>query len=100
MISPKGIRLEKSFKLGFLASNNEAEYEALLMGLQMSKQVGVERIRMHFDSWLVISQVNGEFEAKDQRMVSYLKEVGILKHQFKEVEISQISREVIVMPIL
>ena len=47
---------------------------------------------MHFDSQLVVSQVNGEFEAKDQRMVSYLKKVGILKHQFKEVEISQISQ--------
>lgn len=34
LITPKGIRLEKSLKLGFWASNNEAEYEALFAGLQ------------------------------------------------------------------
>lgn len=44
LISPEGIRLEKSFRMGFLASNNEAEYKALLAGLRMSKQVGAERI--------------------------------------------------------
>ena len=44
LISPKGIRLEKSFRMGFLASNNEAEYKVLLVGLRMSKQVGAERI--------------------------------------------------------
>ena len=92
MISSKGIRLEKSFRLGFLASNHKAKYEAFLTGLRMSKQVGAERIWMHCDSQLVVSQANGEFEAKDQTMVSYLKEVGVLKHQFKEVEISQISK--------
>ena len=39
-----------------------------------------------------ISQITGEFEAKDQRMISYLKEVGILKYQFKKVEMLHISR--------
>ena len=46
----------------------------------MSKQVGAKRIQTHCDSRLVLSQVIGEFEAKDQRMVSYLKEVGVLKN--------------------
>ena len=35
LISPEGIRVEKSFRLNFLTSNNEAEYEALLVGLRM-----------------------------------------------------------------
>ena len=39
-----------------------------------------------------VSQITGEFEAKDQRMISYLKEVGILKYQFKKVEMLHISR--------
>jgi len=40
----------------------------------------------------VVSKVVGEFEAKDQRMISYLKEVGVMKWQFKQLEISHISR--------
>ena len=84
--------MEKSFRLGFLVSNNEAEYEALLAGLRMSRQVGVDRVQLHYDSWLVVSQIMGEFETKDQRMISYLKEVRILKYQFKKVEILHISR--------
>lgn len=58
----------------------------------MSKQVGAIKLQFHCDSWLVVSQVNGEFETKDQRMVSYLKEVRILRGQFEKVDILQISR--------
>ena len=79
LISPKEIKVEKSFRLGFLMSNNEAEYEAFFAGLRMSRQVGAKRVQVHCDSWLVISQIFGEFEAKDQRMMNYLKDVGILK---------------------
>ena len=66
LISPKGVRVEKSFRLGFPASNNEAEYEALLAGLRMSRKVWVDRVQLHCDSWLVVSQIIGEFKAKDQ----------------------------------
>ena len=44
LISPEGVIVEKSFRLGFPASNNKAEYEALLVGLRMSRQVGVDRV--------------------------------------------------------
>lgn len=57
--------MEKSFRLGFQASNNEVECEALLVALRMSKQVGVRRLWLHCDSWLIVSQANDEFEAKD-----------------------------------
>lgn len=45
----------------------------------MSKQAGAIKLRLHCDTQLVVNQVNGEFEAKDQRIVSYLKEVRALK---------------------
>ena len=79
LISLEGIRMEKSFRLDFQASNNEAEYKTFIAGLQMSKQVRAKRLQLHCDSRLVVSQVNSEFKAKDQRMMSYLKEVGVLK---------------------
>ena len=84
--------MEKSFKLGFLVSNNEAEYETLLVRVRMSRQVGADRVQLHCDSQLVVSHITSEFKVKDQRKISYLKEVGILKYQFKKVEISHILR--------
>lgn len=78
LISLEGIRMEKSFRLGFPTFNNEVEYEALLAGLRMSKQVGEDRVQLYCDSRLVVSQIMGKFEAKDHKMISYLKEVGIL----------------------
>ena len=45
----------------------------------MSKKIGEDRVQLYCDSWLVVSQVAGEFEAKNQRMMSYLKEVGVMK---------------------
>ena len=92
LISSKGIRMEKPFELGFQASNNETKYEALLMGLQMSNEVRARRLQLHCDFQLVVNQVSDEFEAKDQRMMGYLKEVKVLKRQFERVKISQISR--------
>lgn len=78
LISLEGIRMEKSFRLGFPTFNNEVEYEALLAGLRMSKQVGEDRVQLYCDSRLVVSQIMGKFKAKDHKMISYLKEVGIL----------------------
>ena len=77
--------------MGFPTSNNEEEYEALLAGLRMLKQIGAERVQLYCDSQLVVSQVIREFEVKNQRMMSYLKEVEIMKCQFKKIEISHIT---------
>ena len=92
LISPEGIRVMKSFQLGFPTSNNEIEYEALLVGLRMSKQIGANRVQLYCDSRLVLSQVAGEFEANDQKMMSYLREVGVMNCQFKQLKVSHISR--------
>ena len=66
----------------------------------MSKQVGAIKLQFHCDSWLVVSQVNGEFKTKDQRMVSYLKEVRILRGQFEKWTFCKYPGEVTVMLIL
>ena len=83
--------MEKSFKLGFPASNNEVEYKALLTGLKMSKRVGVDRVQLCCDSRLVVSQITGKFKAKDQRMICYLKEVGKPKCQFKNSHVDSLG---------
>ena len=73
VIIPEGIKLEHSFRLGFKASNNEAEYEALLAGLRVVSDLGAKEVEVYSDSRLVVNQVKGSFEAKDPRMMEYLQ---------------------------
>ena len=78
LISPEKLTIEKSLRLGFSATNNEAEYEALLEGMSMVQKVGGKAIEMFSDSRLVVGQVGGELEARDERMQEYLSQVRLL----------------------
>lgn len=66
--SHKGVWLEKYLRMGFQASNNEVAYEALIAELRAARQLGVEEVEVFLDSRLVVSQVDGSFEARDQCM--------------------------------
>ena len=74
LISPKKTIIEKSLRLGFSATNNEAEYEALLQGMTMVQKMGGKTAEMFSDLRLVVGQVNGELEARDARMQEYLSQ--------------------------
>ena len=78
LISPEKLTIEKSLRLGFSTTNNEAEYEALLEGMSMVQKVGGKAIEMFSDSRLVVGQVGGELEARDERMQEYLSQVRLL----------------------
>ena len=68
LISPKRITIEKSLRLDFSATNNDAEYETLLVGMTMVQKMGGKVVKIFSDSRLVVGQVQGELEAKDLRM--------------------------------
>ena len=68
IITLEGVRLEHSFRLGFRASNNEAEYEALLVRLRTVLGMNAQDVEIYSYSQLVASQVQGSFEAKDSQM--------------------------------
>ena len=72
LVSPEKITIEKSLKLGFSATNNEAEYETLLIGMTMVQKMGGKALEMFSDSRLIVGQVKGELEARDIRMQEYL----------------------------
>ena len=55
LVSPKRITIEKSLRLGFSATNNEAEYEALLMGMVMVQNMGGKTVEVFSDSKLVVA---------------------------------------------
>ena len=57
LVSPENITIEKSLRLGFSATNNKAEYEALLMGMVMVQKMGGRAVEMFSDSRLVVGQV-------------------------------------------
>ena len=68
MVSLERIIIEKSLRLGFSATNNETEYEALLEGMAMVQKMRGREMEMFSDSMLVVGQIKGELEARDVRM--------------------------------
>ncbi|XP_075654888.1 uncharacterized protein LOC142625065 [Castanea sativa] len=78
-------------RLGFRASNNEAEYEALLAGLRVVMDLGAKEVEVYSDSFLVVSQVQGNFEAKDPRMIEYLQLAKQMMGNFVTVKVEQIA---------
>ena len=63
MVSPEKITIEKSLRLNFSTTNNEAKYKALLRGMMMVQKMGGKAVRVFSDSKLVVRQVRGDLEA-------------------------------------
>ncbi|KAL0394051.1 UNVERIFIED_CONTAM: hypothetical protein Slati_4371300 [Sesamum latifolium] len=71
--TPQGEDLEFAIKFSFKASNNEAEYEALVIGLRMAHETGAKHLLAYSDSQLVVKQVERAYEAKEENMIQYLQ---------------------------
>ena len=93
LISPEELIVEKSLRLGFSAINNEAEYETLLEGMSMIHRMGGKSVTMFSDSRLVISQVKGELEARDDRIREYLTRVKYLQKNFESFDLKHVPRD-------
>ena len=85
LMSPEKAIIEKYLRLDFSATNNEAEYEALLIGMAMVQRMGGKSIKLFSDSRLVVSQVKGEFEG-------YLSQVKCLQSTFDSFDLLHILR--------
>ena len=92
LISLEKITIEKSLRLGFSTTNNEAEYETLLVWMTMVQKMSGEVVEIFSDSRLVVGQVQGELEAKDLRIQEYLNQVRHLQSGFESFNLSQIPR--------
>ena len=91
-MSPDKITIEKSLRLNFSATNNEAEYEALLMGMVMVQKMGGKAVKVFSDSKLVVGQVRGDLEARDSRMQEYLCQVRSIQEKFEVFDLSHVPR--------
>ena len=92
LISLEGFIIEKSLRLGFSATNNEAEYESLLMGMSMVQKMDGKVVELFSDSRLVVGQVKGELEARDPRMQGYLSQVRRMQTKVESFDLSHIPR--------
>ena len=92
LVSPEKITIEKSLRLGFSATNNEAKYEALLVEMAMAQKVSGKAVEIFSDSRLVISQVRWELEARYVRMQEYLNQVRHLQSGFESFSLPYILR--------
>ena len=70
--SPARENIEQAIRLGFSASNNESEYEAILAGIELVAIVSTDKLLIQSDSQLVVGQVNIEYELQDPRMAKYV----------------------------
>ena len=93
MITPEGHRFHCAIRFDFTASNNEAEYEALLAGLRMAKDMSIKALDIYSDSQLVMNQVLGEYQARGLKMVAYLNKTKDLLAQFTKYTLQQIPRD-------
>nr|GEY99043.1 reverse transcriptase domain-containing protein [Tanacetum cinerariifolium] len=92
LTSPEGAEFTYVLRFQFAASNNEAEYEALIAGLRIAAQMGMKNVHVSVDSKLVANQVLGAYVTKEENMIKYLKKVKSLVSGFTNFAINQVQR--------
>ena len=92
LVSPEGHRIHCAIRFRFKASNNEAEYDALIAGLELAKEMKVESLDIFSDSQLVVCQINDEYQARGEKMTTYLQKAKESLGSFSSYTVSQILR--------
>ncbi|XP_021722675.1 uncharacterized protein LOC110690154 [Chenopodium quinoa] len=90
--APNGEVFEYALKFKFKATNNEAEYEAAITGIQLSIAAEAKRLVLKTDSQLVSSQFRGEYEARELAMIKYLEKINELTAQLQYFEVQLVPR--------
>src|SRR4051812_14897867 len=92
LTSPRGDQLYYVLQIHFTALNNVAEYEALVHGIKLAKEIGIQNIEFFGDSDLVVQQCTGNWDAKDANMASYHFLVQQLSGYFEGCEFLHVPR--------
>nr|GEV09585.1 reverse transcriptase domain-containing protein [Tanacetum cinerariifolium] len=92
LTSPEGVEFTYVLRFQFTASNNEAEYEALVAGLRIEARMGVKKVQVSVDSKLVANQVLGTYVTKEDNMIKYMEIVKGFVSGFTTFSISQVPR--------
>nr|XP_027088665.1 uncharacterized protein LOC113710014 [Coffea arabica] len=92
LTGPLGDELAYALRFDFRASNNESEYEALVAGMMIARKLGAESIEVYSDSQLIVNQVGGSYEVKEEPLRRYVAKVHELRTQFKVFTLKQVPR--------
>ncbi|XP_075475638.1 uncharacterized protein LOC142508094 [Primulina tabacum] len=92
-LSATEFAIKLALRIDSKITNNEAEYEAVLVGLQAAREVGASRVIIYSDSQLVAQQIKGTYEAKNEKMLKYLGLITTQASPFFDWNIEQIPRE-------
>nr|GEV81993.1 reverse transcriptase domain-containing protein [Tanacetum cinerariifolium] len=93
LTNPEGAEFTYALRFRFDATNNEAKYEALIVGLRIIEQMCVKNLQTNVDSRLVANQVNGSYIAKEPGIIHYLEKVKTLSSSLKKFSIKQVLVE-------
>nr|KYP60391.1 Uncharacterized protein Mb2253c family [Cajanus cajan] len=90
---PNNVTIEQSLKFCFPITNNQAEYEALLAGLRLARDIGAQKVKCNNDSKLVVEQLSGTYQTKDNLLQRYYHAVSQWTSSFEEFTIHHVPRE-------
>ncbi|KAL2235216.1 UNVERIFIED_CONTAM: hypothetical protein Sindi_1253800 [Sesamum indicum] len=90
---PGGLEMEVAVRLSFTVTNNEAEYEALTLRLELAYEAGARILEAYTDSQLVVMQIQGIYEAKEKTMIAYKERAELLMQRFDKCSLQQIPRD-------
>ena len=90
LVGPDNFYTKSALMFSFATTNNQAEYEALLIGLKIVEQLGAKHLKVFIDSQLVVGQTTKKYEARDMTLAKYLDKVKSLQTKFRCLTISHI----------
>jgi len=93
IISPDKKYYPVSVKLQFGCTNNTTEYEACILGLEAALELNIRKIDVHGDSMLIIFQVKGDWQTKEEKLRPYQEYLSKLAGEFEEIEFTHLGRE-------
>jgi len=92
LISPRGKKYEFSLPIVATSTNNQAEYQALVKGLELLKEVHADAVEIFGDSMLVINQLVGIYECRSEVLITYYEKCIQLLKEFKDFRLEHIPR--------
>jgi len=75
------------------ATNNQAEYQAIILGLLKAKEMNFDSVDAYLDSELAVKQLNGEYRVKNEELAKLFLQIHNLKQKFHSTQFSHVPRE-------
>jgi len=92
LVSPQGRKYEFYLPIVATSTNNQGEYQALIKGLELLKEVHADAIEIFGDSMLVINQLAGSYECRSEILITYYEKIMQLLREFKDFRLEHVPR--------